>query len=293
MGRRFGAAIGRAGWSWLPVSRGSRIVVALLAMLVGGCGARLGPAPVYVPGEPAPAGFYRIHAGDTLSDIAVREGIDTKTLVQWNDLEPPYEILAGGLLRIAPPARPRPSVEPITPSVGRSTPSERPVPTVSSIIGGGAQQAPEPPKPKAATRRAPNRAAEPSARPAVDSGIDWQWPIVGRVVRTFDAGDRTRQGIRIAARPGQIVAAAATGTIGYSGGGLTGYGNLIIIKHKNKYLSAYAFNRRLLVTKGEKVTRGQPIAEVGQTTGGETQLHFEIRKDGAAVDPLQFLPRRH
>jgi lipoprotein NlpD len=109
-------------------------------------------------------------------------------------------------------------------------------------------------------------------------------------VKTFSRGDRTRQGIRIAGKPGEKVAAAEAGTVAYSGSGLKGYGNLIIVKHNNDYLSAYGFNRRLLVAEGARVKRGQSVAEVGQASGGEYLLHFEIRRDGTAVDPLDFLP---
>jgi lipoprotein NlpD len=115
----------------------------------------------------------------------------------------------------------------------------------------------------------------------------------GPVVQTFDGGDRARQGIRIRGREGEPVLAAADGRVVYSGGGLTGYGNLIIIKHNDKYLSAYGFNRRLLVAEGDRVRRGQAVAEVGQAVGGRGYLlHFEIRRDGTAVDPVRYLPAR-
>jgi lipoprotein NlpD len=111
------------------------------------------------------------------------------------------------------------------------------------------------------------------------------------VKQTFRKGDRTRQGIRIAGRLGQPVLAAEAGDVVYSGSGLKGYGNLIIVKHNDKYLSAYGFNRRLLVKEGERVNRGQRVAEVGQASSGAYLLHFEIRREGTAVDPLDYLPR--
>jgi lipoprotein NlpD len=115
--------------------------------------------------------------------------------------------------------------------------------------------------------------------------------VKGKLVQTFRSGDRTRQGIRISGRAGQAVDAAESGTVVYSGSGLKGYGNLIIVKHNKNYLSAYGFNRRLLVSEGERVERGQNVAEMGQLAGGGYLLHFEIRKNGAAVDPLRYLPR--
>lgn len=132
--------------------------------------------------------------------------------------------------------------------------------------------------------------AQPPAAEGQALSIDWQWPLRGPVQQTFSAADRTRQGIRIGGALGQDVVAAAAGTVAYSGGGLKGYGNLIIVRHRDDFLTAYGFNRRLLAAEGDRVEGGQPIAEVGQPPGGKTQLHFEIRKDGAAVDPLMLLP---
>nr|WP_242467682.1 peptidoglycan DD-metalloendopeptidase family protein [Thiocapsa imhoffii] len=115
----------------------------------------------------------------------------------------------------------------------------------------------------------------------------------GAVVQPFNASDRTRQGIRIRGRAGQTVTAVGDGQVVYSGGGLTGYGNLIIVKHNDQYLSVYGFNSRLLVAEGDQVKRGQAVAEVGQAVGGGGYLlHFEIRRDGTAVDPLRYLPSR-
>ncbi|NCC27375.1 MAG: peptidase M23, partial [Gammaproteobacteria bacterium] len=132
-----------------------------------------------------------------------------------------------------------------------------------------------------------------AARPAAASGVAWAWPLEGSLMQRFSVGDRTRQGIRIRGRAGEQVKAAGDGQVVYSGGGLKGYGNLIIIKHNDKYLSAYGFNRRLLVAEGDRVKRGQAVAEVGQAVdGGGYLLHFEIRRDGTAVDPLLYLPPR-
>ena len=125
------------------------------------------------------------------------------------------------------------------------------------------------------------------------SRINWEWPLNGALLQTFRATDRTRQGIRIGGRAGEPVRACADGIVVYSGGGLKGYGNLIIIKHTDQYLSAYGFNRSLLVKEGEHVTRGQTIAEVGQGPEGTHLLHFEVRRNGTAVDPLAYLPPRN
>jgi lipoprotein NlpD len=214
---------------------------------------------------PAPEGYYRILPGDSLSEIAERRRVSLEKLARWNGLEAPYPLYAGRLLRVEPPP-------------GRSTRT-----AVASSAG---------PKPgKGTAAKAP---AEPEVTSrgtkAAASGLSWRWPLRGRVVKTFSRSDRTRQGIRIAGRAGEKVTAAESGTVVYSGSGLKGYGNLIIVKHKNDYLSAYGFNRRLLAAEGARVERGQSLAEVGQAPGGDYLLHFEIRRGGTAVNPLDFLP---
>lgn len=133
----------------------------------------------------------------------------------------------------------------------------------------------------------------PPARPAADANdpdhVDWSWPVAGRVLAGFS---EAKKGIEIAARNGEPVLASAAGRVVYSGSGLRGYGKLVIIKHNEKYLSAYGFNRQLFVKEGDKVTKGQKIAAVGLTDGGAPRLHFEIRQLGKPVDPQKFLPER-
>ncbi|RKT45041.1 peptidoglycan DD-metalloendopeptidase family protein [Thiocapsa rosea] len=242
-------------------------------LLLGGCASKA-PAPVggwdWV--GPVPDGYYLIRRGDTLSEVATRHGVGLRTLAGWNGLESPYSIYAGRLLRVAPPdGSPAPQ-----PSAPRRTPAVVAAPATPER----AAQATGTPK-------------APQAGPAAASGVSWAWPLQGSLAQRFSAGDRTRQGIRIRARAGTQVKAAADGQVVYSGSGLEGYGNLIIIKHNDKYLSAYGFNRRLLVAEGDRVTRGQAVAEVGQAVdGGGYLLHFEIRRDGTAVDPLLYLPPR-
>lgn len=202
--------------------------------------------------EPVPAGFYRVRPGDTLIAIARQYGTTYQQLALWNNLREPYQIEVGSLLRIAPPeTNPRPLV-PLGP---------RPTP----------------------------RATPPTSVTRQVAGITWRWPVEGRAVQYFSANDRTRQGVRIAAAAGTPVGAVADGTVVYSGSGLKGYGNLIIVKHDEHFLSAYGFNRRLIAREGERVSAGTPLAEVGGI-GNESLLHLEIRRDGTAVDPLNYLP---
>jgi lipoprotein NlpD len=236
----------------------------MLAVFLAGCGAR-GFAPVddRVYG-PTPPGFYRVRSGDTLSEIAERKRIKMRQLAAWNDLGPPYPVYAGELLRIKRPkggGKPRKVVA--RPTTGGSRPGK----TASATTGT---------KPGSAARA---------------SGVAWAWPITGPVVQSYRANDRTRQGVRISAPEGSPVASAADGTVVYSGSsGLAGYGNLIIVKHSPRYLSAYGFNRSVTAREGAKVKRGQQLAEVGRSADGQPMLHFEIRRDGATVDPLLFLP---
>lgn len=262
-----------------------RVCLTLLAVLAtsAGCGTRSGPAPVVAPLAPAPDGFYRIRYGDTLSEIAQRRGIGLETLAGWNRLERPYPIEAGRLLRIEPPRGEASGVR-VAPRVAARSNAGAAAP--------GRDRSPAPPSERPSEE--PDRTEPSRTQPSGSiegSDIAWQWPLQGSVVQSFRAGDRTRQGIRIAARPGQWVAAAAAGQVVYSGGGLKGYGNLIIIKHDEEWLSAYGLNRKVLISKGSAVQRGQTIAAVGAAPNGIAQLHFEIRRNGAAVDPLEYLPR--
>ncbi|RNE94008.1 LysM peptidoglycan-binding domain-containing protein [Marichromatium sp. AB32] len=266
----------RSGIGWL-------VLLALVSALgLGGCGST-GPAPVYDWDwqGPVPDGFYLVRPGDTLGEIAARRGQRLRALAEWNRLEAPYTIYAGTLLRIDPPTGAR----------ARSGPPARAV-----TQHAGADKATTPPRRPSSSRPVVARvdtspAGAPGSRRAA-SGVDWEWPIDGPVVQDFRNADRTRQGIRIGGRVGLQVRAAAPGKVVYSGSGLKGYGNLIIVKHSEKYLSAYGFNRKLFVKEGAQVKRGQPLAEIGQSPDGAYLLHFEIRRHGTAVDPVLYLPVR-
>jgi len=123
-----------------------------------------------------------------------------------------------------------------------------------------------------------------------DEKLSWMWPSDGKIVATFDEGKN--KGIDIAGRMGQQVMAAGSGKVMYAGSGIRGYGNLVIVKHSNSLLSAYAHNRTILVKEGQNVTKGQPIAEMGDSDADAVKLHFEIRQQGKPVDPAKFLPSR-
>jgi lipoprotein NlpD len=273
-------------WGLAPLAalRGLILPLAAFGVLLAGCASQT-PAPVVGWDEtaPTPEGRYRVKAGDTLSEVALALKIDSAKLVLWNDLKPPYKIVFGRLLRIVPPGEgAQAPVAQTTPGVTKTQEGQR----KASVAGGKAgstKSAKDSPK---VTEANPDKAGgDAGGSPA----LRWQWPLTGPVRQRFVRGDRTRAGIRIAGHAGDPVRAAEAGAVVYSGSGLKGYGNLIIIQHNQSYLSAYGFNRRLLVHEGERVKRGQTIAEIGQVAGEGWLLHFEIRRNGNAVDPLGYL----
>lgn len=256
------------------------------------------PALVRAPKRPAAApDGYRVVGGDTLYSIAFRFGLDPRSLAQWNGIDDPNRILVGQELRLKPPQRELASSSPMTaPSSVVATPlptTPTPVPSTSEVPA-----APTDTPPAAVL---PTPAASPAvvAAPTPDavlggtrsvSGLAWTWPASGKTRRAVAASGS--EGLEIIGRRGQPVLAAAGGQVVYSGNGLRGYGQLIIIKHNDTFLSAYAHNDKLLVTEGTRVNAGQQIAEMGDSEASEVMLHFEIRKGGKAVGPLQFLPQR-
>lgn len=184
----------------------------------------------------------------------------------------------------APPVAAAPA-GPVSAAIGDTAPS-RPATPASAAL-----PPPAPPMPPAVAPPAGVPLAIAKAPTQSVAGVSWRWPADGRVTNRYVAGDPARQGVDILGREGQAVTAAADGEVVYSGNGLLGYGELVIIKHSGDFLSAYGHNRRRLVAEGARVKGGQPIAEMGKG-GGVERLHFEIRRDGKPVDPLAYLPRR-
>lgn len=220
----------------------------------GGASARA--SVVARPSVPRLGATVTVQRGDTLYAISRRTNITAMDLAAWNGLSSPDTIYPGQTLKLYPPGASKQGAS---------------APVAGSV--------------------APPRPLTPIAAP-VSSGFSWRWPADGVVVGTFVAGETTKQGVDIAGASGQAVRAAADGVVVYSGAGLVGYGELIIIKHSDTYVSAYGHNRRLLVREGQQVKAGQSIAEMGSTGADRVKLHFEIRRQGKPVDPLQYLPRR-
>lgn len=250
------------------IQRGSRIaLLACLAsaiVLLNGCVDDSRPAPVvnawYQSG--AASKFYVVRSGDTIYSIAFAFGLDYRALAAVNHLNSPYPITPGQRLIMThkPPAESGLRPEPIR--VGPLVAQEKPIkhPWVN--------EAPE-----------PHFLEKPV----------WHWPAKGRLVQHFSRSPDGHPGISIAGRLGEPVHATASGTVVYSGDGVRGYGNLIIIKHNDSYLSAYAFNQHNGVTVGDRVKAGSVIARMGQNDAGRTLLYFEIRRNGVPMNPLQFL----
>lgn len=302
----------------------------LLALVVAGC-ASSGPAPVVerIPGgEAAPAArpavavpvggegkaLYTVKRGDTLYSIALEHGQDYRDVAAWNNLDNPNRIQVGRQLRVAPAESESPVavVKPIVTSapveakavgaVGLTTANSetlkreprggklpwseqalaglrQPLPAVAAVV--------ERPVEKPVEKPAPAEAA------VGDDAVDWAWPAAGKTLAGFsDSGAAANKGIDIAGAAGEPVTAAAAGKVVYVGGGLRGYGNLVIVRHNASYLSAYGHNSKVLVKEGQAVTRGQKIAEIGNSDADQFKLHFEIRRQGKPVDPLKYLPAR-
>lgn len=220
---------------------------------------------------PVPDGFYRVKRGDTLASIALEHGLDWREMAQWNQITDPNLIDVGQLLRIRDPKLRLPSKKSAPAAQAQATQPATSPSTTAKPAESGSGQAP----------------AASSPSPAASG---WRWPSNGQVVSQFSEGGR--KGIAIAGAPGEAVFAAETGKVVYAGNGLRGYGNLVIVKHDNDLLSAYAHNRSILVKEGQLVKRGQQIAELGMTDADKPMLHFEIRKAGKPVDPLGYLPNR-
>lgn len=228
--------------------------------------------------------YCHVLPGDTLYSIAWENGRDYRELAVWNRIAPPYMIHPGELLRLFPPRRrygasPQPS--PVRREYAKASASPHP------------RRYPVPPAVKPDQTRSKQWQGGPGTvggrRYETKIGL-WVWPAKGKVTARFNP-DGSENGVDIAGRLGEPVFAAAAGTVVYQGSGLRGYGQLIIIKHNDEYLSAYAHNERILVQEGESVRPGQKIAEMGDTGTDRVKLLFEIRRYGSPVDPLRFLPK--
>jgi len=237
-------------------------------------------------------------------------GVSVEELAAWNGLQSPHTIYRGQQLRIKPPARTVTRVVRSQPKPNQARPS-RPKPSQPKPSQPKSAE-PKPSYPKTTLPNAsrPKTQASASApvisRPPAVAGpadearqtstpqekVSWSWPAEGRLISTYNANSTGKKGVDIAGKTGDPVRAAASGKVVYAGSGLTGYGRLIIIKHNEDFLSAYAHNRKLIAKEGQWVKRGEVVALMGSSGTDRTELHFEIRKHGRPVDPLGYLPGR-
>jgi len=270
----------------------------------------------YHPPAPAPQasddtradakGSYTVRRGDTLLRIAFDHGQNYRDLVAWNNLRDPDDIKVGQVLRVAPPERggngganagstaivtspiTMPGAEKPAPAPKKTAPRGDKKPYSESNMADAEKD--DSPNPKAVERPASGVTAGSTVVASDDEKLSWMWPSDGRIIATFDEGKN--KGIDIAGRLGQQVMAAGSGKVMYAGSGIRGYGNLVIVKHSNSLLSAYAHNRTIVVKEGQNVAKGQVIAEMGNSDADTVKLHFEIRQQGKPVDPSKFLPSR-
>lgn len=265
------------------------LLMGSVVFLLSACGGHYG-APVDSRGaKPQPQGslvkadYYWVKRGDTLYSIAWQAGMDFKTLAALNGIRSPYTIYPGQKLRLSPQAR---GVAQASAVARRDAPppvvAKHPPPTSPGEV-----QDRRPADTSKSDPAADNNSNEEKSR-----SLQWSWPTQGTVVQRYSSEDPTRKGLKIAGSLGQPIRATESGKVVYSGSGLIGYGRLVIIKHDKDYLTAYGHNRRVLVNEGDEVGRGEHIAEMGSAGGGKPVLHFEIRRQGAPVDPLTYLPRQ-
>ena len=299
------------------------MAVLAAALLMAGCGSKVvNHAPVEDRGtgvsRPAPAavepaasaakppagsenagkpGYYTVKPGDTLIRIGLDTGQNWRDIVRWSGIENPNVIEVGQVLRIAPPvagSAPVVAAAVVTRPVTSSSATPTAVPPAQAASAAKAATTPSSaaspsPAPAAAS------AAATSAPPAVaaasgEDELTWIWPTSGAVLAGFD--EVKNKGLDIGGAAGETVVAAADGRVVYVGAGLRGYGNLIILKHNNTYLTAYAHNQTLLVKEDQSVRKGQKIAEMGNSDSDRVKLHFEVRRQGKPVDPAKYLPPR-
>ena len=255
-------------------------LIIILAMALVGCGSAKTYAPV-VDGwktSTARSSSYMVQKGDTLYSIAWGFGMDYRDLARANNIASPYSLRIGQRLSMREVSSPA------------SSPTKRVVRYASTSTKPIAARPITPQAPSKQVRAVPHEIPRQPARPVGNKPVrKWLWPAQGKVAQGYSKKLGGNRGINIAGRYGEPVRASAAGQVVYSGSSLRGYGNMLIIKHNNSYLSAYAFNRKLLVKEGADVKAGQKIALMGRNDKGRAEVHFEIRRNGRPINPLSLL----
>nr|WP_315203750.1 peptidoglycan DD-metalloendopeptidase family protein [uncultured Albidiferax sp.] len=246
--------------------------------------------PEAVPAKPLPGaenagkpGYYTVKPGDTLIRIGLDNGQSWKDIARWNMLDNPNVIEVGQVLRVISPNAVATENGVTTRPVASSTVTPVAVPApVASATTSPASAASAAPKPVTV--------APATQATAAEDDVAFIWPTSGGLIAGFD--EAKNKGLDLGGKSGDAVLAAADGRVVYAGAGLRGYGNLLILKHNNTYLTAYAHNQTLLVKEDQSVRKGQKIAEMGSSDTDRVKLHFEIRRQGKPVDPAKYLPNR-
>lgn len=248
-------------------------LVAVLILCLSGCttlfeSQEAAPVVSLEARQPITKGHHTVLPGETLYAIAWEYGHDYRDLAAANHIAPPYRIYPGQKIALTLNGRFKKGLYPSSTNQA----------TVAKV-----------PKLAVPVEKQQPKSLVPAA---VTSLSGWQWPAKGKIIKTFSTKENAfNKGVDIAGVRGTPILAAQTGKVVYSGSGLRGYGQLIIIKHNEAFLSAYAHNHRLLVKEGDMIRQGQMIAEMGQTDTDQVKLHFEIRKNGQPINPLLFLPK--
>jgi lipoprotein NlpD len=254
------------------------LAVILAVLLLASCAGNSNRAVITDMSEGA-GSSYRVRPGDTLYAISWRYGFDYRQLAKTNNIEPPYRIQVGQVLLLQNPGQ-------VTSRTNRGRNSNNNYSnTRSKSLAKNRNQSVD------STVKASSDSSDRESVPRAFSGR-WQWPATGPVIKSYNTSGAPHKGIDIGGKLGESVYAAATGEVVYAGNGLIGYGNLLILRHDDEYLSAYGHNSKLLIREGDVVKAGQRIAEMGDSGADRVKLHFEIRYDGKPVNPLGLLPKR-
>ena len=266
-------------------------VVVFIAVLLSGCSSRHIPAPVsslntnvndFQKGININGNKYTVQKGDTLYSIAFSAGKDFRTLAKNNSIPSPYIIYPGQIILLVKPGN--------TMAIANTVKNKKNSRTkIKQKTNKKLKKNLDQPKQREYVQKQANKIVS-NAKPSSSSKVKWFWPAKGKVTKRFSNKENGYKGLQIANRTGASVLAAAQGTVVYAGNALRGYGNLIILKHNDDYLSAYAHNSKLLVREKQKVKAGQKIAEMGKSESSVTALRFEIRYRGQAVNPAKYLP---
>ena len=283
---------------------GHWVLLALLsAMVLAGCANKNRPAPVEDRSPNAtktPAkmiagaenagkpGYYSVKSGDTLIRIGMDNGQSWRDIARWNNIDNPNLIETGQVIRVAPPEETGVVVRPVTSTNVVTSPAPANASSAPAPAANAAAVKPPQSAASASNSASPTPANNLVTADTAEEAVSFQWPTRGNVLAGFD--EVKNKGVDIAGKAGDPVLAAADGKVVYAGSGLRGYGNLVIIKHNNTYLTAYAHNQSLLVKEDQTIKRGQKIAEMGNSDADQVKLHFEIRRQGKPVDPAKYLP---